>query len=74
MDALPVAGYYRVSVAREGMIAPEIYEAEIARYCEFKRKRGKREANEPSATLVSGTNTASVSGRDATNPHGLGPL
>lgn len=36
MDALPVAGYYRVSVSREGMIAPEIYESEIARYCEFK--------------------------------------
>lgn len=32
----PVAGYYRVSVAREDMRAPELYEAEIRRYCAYK--------------------------------------
>lgn len=37
MLELPVAGYFRVSVAREGMVAPEIYEGEIARYCAFKQ-------------------------------------
>jgi DNA invertase Pin-like site-specific DNA recombinase len=33
----PVAGYYRVSVAREDMRAPELYEDEISRYCRYKR-------------------------------------
>ena len=32
----PVAGYYRVSVARDGMKAPELYEEEIQRYCAYK--------------------------------------
>ena len=32
----PVAGYYRVSVARDGMVAPEMYEEEIRRYCDYK--------------------------------------
>jgi DNA invertase Pin-like site-specific DNA recombinase len=36
MSQLPVAGYYRVSQARDGMRAPEIYEDEIRRYCTFK--------------------------------------
>jgi DNA invertase Pin-like site-specific DNA recombinase len=31
-----VAGYLRVSQAREGMKAPELYEDEITRYCSFK--------------------------------------
>lgn len=30
-----VAGYYRISQSRDGMSAPEIYEAEITRYCEY---------------------------------------
>lgn len=33
---LPVAGYFRVSQARDGMHAPDLYEGEIARYCSFK--------------------------------------
>lgn len=32
----PVAGYYRVSVARDDMKAPELYEEEIRRYCTYK--------------------------------------
>lgn len=32
----PVAGYYRVSLARDNMVAPELYEAEIRRYCAYK--------------------------------------
>lgn len=32
-----VAGYYRVSVARDGMKAPELYRDEIERYCTYKR-------------------------------------
>jgi DNA invertase Pin-like site-specific DNA recombinase len=32
----PVAGYYRISVARDGMSAPEMYEDEIRRYCNYK--------------------------------------
>jgi DNA invertase Pin-like site-specific DNA recombinase len=32
----PVAGYYRISVARDGMQAPEMYEDEIRRYCTYK--------------------------------------
>ncbi|MEA2491729.1 MAG: site-specific recombinase [Acidobacteriota bacterium] len=35
--SLPVAGYYRVSQARDGMHAPELYEDEIARYCLFRK-------------------------------------
>lgn len=36
MSELPVAGYYRVSVARDDMKAPELYEDEIRRYCNYK--------------------------------------
>ena len=32
-----VAGYYRVSQARDGMKAPEIYEDEISRYCAYRK-------------------------------------
>lgn len=32
----PCAGYLRVSQAREGMKAPELYEDEIRRYCSYK--------------------------------------
>ena len=32
-----VAGYYRVSVARDGMKAPQLYDDEIKRYCEYRR-------------------------------------
>ncbi len=32
----PVAGYYRVSLARDNMKAPELYEDEIERYCSYK--------------------------------------
>lgn len=31
-----VAGYYRVSVSRDGMSAPEMHEDEIRRYCTYK--------------------------------------
>jgi DNA invertase Pin-like site-specific DNA recombinase len=31
-----VAGYYRVSVARDGMQAPQIYEEQIRSYCRYK--------------------------------------
>lgn len=34
---LPVAGYYRVSLARDNMHAPELYEDEITRYCNYKK-------------------------------------
>ena len=30
------AGYYRVSVARDDMKAPQIYEEEIRRYCSYR--------------------------------------
>lgn len=33
------AAYYRVSKARDGMQAPEMYEGEIRRYCEYKQLR-----------------------------------
>jgi site-specific DNA recombinase len=36
MDQLPVAGYYRVSKAREGMNSPQLYEEQIHRYCEYR--------------------------------------
>jgi DNA invertase Pin-like site-specific DNA recombinase len=36
---LPVAGYYRISVAREDMRAPELYTDEIQRYCAYKKLR-----------------------------------
>lgn len=36
MKPKPVAGYYRVSVARDDMKAPELYEEEITRYCAYK--------------------------------------
>ncbi len=36
MNDRPVAGYYRVSQARDGMHAPELYETEIRRYCTYK--------------------------------------
>ena len=32
----PAAGYFRVSVSRDGMTAPEIYSDEIKRYCRYK--------------------------------------
>ena len=34
---LPVAGYYRVSQARDDMKAPEMYEDEITRYCDYRQ-------------------------------------
>ena len=34
---LPVAGYFRVSQARDDMRAPELYRDEIDRYCAYKR-------------------------------------
>lgn len=34
-----VAGYYRVSQARDDMRAPELYEGEIERYCRYRRLR-----------------------------------
>ena len=34
--SLPVAGYYRVSQARDDMRAPEMYEEEIRRYCDYR--------------------------------------
>jgi hypothetical protein len=33
----PVAGYYRISQARDNMSAPAMYEAEIERYCAYKQ-------------------------------------
>lgn len=36
MAAKPVAGYYRISVARDDMKAPELYEDEIRRYCSYR--------------------------------------
>ncbi len=33
----PVAGYFRVSLARDNMHAPELYEDEINRYCGYKK-------------------------------------
>jgi DNA invertase Pin-like site-specific DNA recombinase len=36
MDQRRVAGYYRVSLARDNMHAPELYEQEITRYCDYK--------------------------------------
>ena len=36
MTDQPVAGYFRVSMARDDMKAPEIYEEEITRYCSYK--------------------------------------
>jgi DNA invertase Pin-like site-specific DNA recombinase len=33
---MKVAGYYRISVAREDMKAPELYSDEIRRYCSYK--------------------------------------
>jgi DNA invertase Pin-like site-specific DNA recombinase len=33
---LSVAGYYRVSKAREGMNSPELYEEQIRRYCDYR--------------------------------------
>jgi site-specific DNA recombinase len=33
---LPVAAYYRVSKAREGMSAPMLYEQQINRYCDYR--------------------------------------
>jgi DNA invertase Pin-like site-specific DNA recombinase len=37
MECKSVAGYYRVSVARDDMKAPELYRDEIERYCNYKR-------------------------------------
>ncbi len=36
MQQLPVAGYFRVSQARDGMKAPDLYEDEIRRYCSYR--------------------------------------
>lgn len=33
---MPVAGYYRISQARDGMKAPELYEGEIRRFCSYR--------------------------------------
>lgn len=33
---LPVAGYYRISQQRDEMIAPDLYEKQIRKYCDFK--------------------------------------
>jgi DNA invertase Pin-like site-specific DNA recombinase len=33
---MKVAGYFRVSQARDGMQSPALYQREIERYCEFK--------------------------------------
>jgi site-specific DNA recombinase len=35
-DERPVAGYYRVSQARDAMRAPELYRNEIERYCRYR--------------------------------------
>jgi DNA invertase Pin-like site-specific DNA recombinase len=35
-NQLPVAGYYRVSKAREGMNSPQLYEEQIHRYCDYR--------------------------------------
>ena len=35
----PVAGYFRVSLARDNMHAPELYEDEIERYCAYRKVR-----------------------------------
>ena len=35
-EAKPVAGYYRVSLARDNMVAPQLYEEEINRYCTYR--------------------------------------
>lgn len=38
----PVAGYFRISKARDEMSAPEIYRGQIEDYCRYKRlKLGK---------------------------------
>lgn len=36
-QAQVVAGYFRVSLARDNMHAPELYEDEITRYCNYKK-------------------------------------
>lgn len=36
MERLPVAGYFRVSDARDGMKAPELYQNDIERYCRYR--------------------------------------
>lgn len=36
MNDQKVAGYYRVSVARDDMKAPELYQDEIERYCNYR--------------------------------------
>jgi site-specific DNA recombinase len=33
----PVAGYYRISVERDGMLAPEVYERQIREHCAYKK-------------------------------------
>ncbi len=37
MESRPVAGYFRVSQARDGMKAPELYEDEIRRFCQYRQ-------------------------------------
>ena len=39
VEQRPVAGYFRVSQARDGMKAPEMYQDEIERYCRYKDVR-----------------------------------
>jgi DNA invertase Pin-like site-specific DNA recombinase len=36
VEQLPVAGYFRVSHARDGMKAPELYQHDIERYCRYR--------------------------------------
>lgn len=36
MDSRTVAGYLRVSKARDGMLSPEIYQEQIEKYCTYK--------------------------------------
>ena len=39
VESKPVAGYYRISQARDEMHAPEIYRGEIERYCDYQGLR-----------------------------------
>jgi hypothetical protein len=46
-DLVLAAGYFRISEARDGMSAPEIYRSEFERYCCYKQL-------EPGITSVAG--------------------
>lgn len=37
MDARPVAGYFRVSQARDDMKAPELYRRDIETFCTYRK-------------------------------------